>query len=566
MPDDGIYVEDLTQVGYVGRMAFPVYQPRTYIHSGYQGTLGFGFATALGAKVGRPDRPVVSISGDGGFMYNVQELSTAVKHGIDIVAIVFADGAYGNVRRMQKEDYGNRLIGVDLHNPQFPEDGRKLWRRRGAHDDPRGSRPRACRGAEAARNDLDRGRGRRNARSLEGHVAAAGPRRPVAGDRCSTRRSSRRCAPNIRAPRKPRLRRPSSERRCRWCSAENYRRSMPFAGVSTLLDLPYRPEAPDLPDFGGLDVALVGVPMDLGVTNRAGARFGPRAVRDVERIGPYNHALGVAPRGECSAADIGDVPLRSRFSLDASIEDIAAFYASHPEGRGAAAFGRRRSLDHLSDPPGAWGSDRPVGLVHIDAHCDTMGEIDGSKFHHGGPFRQAVLAGVLDPERTIQIGIRGPAEVFWGFSYESGMTVLHIEDVDRLGIDAVVEKARAVVGDGPTYISFDVDGLDPAFTPGTGTPEAGGLTPREAQAILHGLAGHRHRRRRCRRGRPAIRPDQQYRDGRRPNAVRDLFADGPRPGFQAAVNIAPDAPTRALRLPRGRAWPGHPRVCIRPNA
>jgi acetolactate synthase-1/2/3 large subunit len=121
LPDDGIYVEDLTQVGYVGRMAFPVYHPRTYIHSGYQGTLGFGFATALGAKVGRPDRSVVSVSGDGGFMYNVQELSTAVKHGIDIVAIVFADGAFGNVRRMQKEDYGNRLIGVDLLNPQFPK-------------------------------------------------------------------------------------------------------------------------------------------------------------------------------------------------------------------------------------------------------------------------------------------------------------------------------------------------------------------------------------------------------------------------------------------------------------
>src|SRR6202043_2359029 len=94
LPDDGIYVEDLTQVGYVGRVAFPVYHPRSYIHSGYQGTLGFGFATALGAKVGRPDLPVVSVSGDGGFMYNVQELSTAVQHRIDIVAIVFADGAY----------------------------------------------------------------------------------------------------------------------------------------------------------------------------------------------------------------------------------------------------------------------------------------------------------------------------------------------------------------------------------------------------------------------------------------------------------------------------------------
>jgi acetolactate synthase-1/2/3 large subunit len=121
LPDDGIYVEDLTQVGYVGRLAFPVYRPRTYIHSGYQGTLGYSYATALGAKVARPDVPVVSISGDGGFMYNVQELSTAALFGIDAIAIVFADGAYGNVRRMQKNDYGNRLIATELQNPNFPK-------------------------------------------------------------------------------------------------------------------------------------------------------------------------------------------------------------------------------------------------------------------------------------------------------------------------------------------------------------------------------------------------------------------------------------------------------------
>ena len=269
---------------------------------------------------------------------------------------------------------------------------------------------------------------------------------------------------------------------------ENYRRAMPYAGLSTLLDRPYRPEAPDLPDFGGLDVAFVGVPMDLGVTNRAGARFGPRAVREVERVGPYNHALKVIPRGECNAADIGDVPMRSRFSLDASIEDIAAFYT-----RIQKAGVRPLSVggDHSITFPilQGLGRERPVGLIHIDAHCDTMGELEDTKFHHGGQFRQAVLAGVLDPERTIQIGIRGPAEIFWGFSYESGMTVLHFEDVDRLGIEKVIEKALAVVGDGPTYISFDVDGLDPAYAPGTGTPEAGGLTPREAQAMLHGLKG-----------------------------------------------------------------------------
>ncbi len=121
LPDNGIYVEDLTQVGYVGRLAFPVYQPRGYIHSGYQGTLGAGYATALGAKVARPDVPVVSISGDGGFMYNVQELSTAALFGIDAVAVVFADGAYGNVRRIQKQDYGNKLIAVELQNPNFPK-------------------------------------------------------------------------------------------------------------------------------------------------------------------------------------------------------------------------------------------------------------------------------------------------------------------------------------------------------------------------------------------------------------------------------------------------------------
>ncbi|MBV8121892.1 MAG: agmatinase [Alphaproteobacteria bacterium] len=267
-----------------------------------------------------------------------------------------------------------------------------------------------------------------------------------------------------------------------------YRRPMPYAGVPTLLDEPYRPDAATLPDFAGLDIALVGVPMDLGVTNRPGARFGPRAVREIERIGPYNHALAVTPRNLCNVGDVGDVPMRSRYSLDQSIEDIALFYERvRKAGVRPVSVGGDHSITYPILK--ALSAERPVGLVHIDAHCDTMGQIDGTKFHHGGPFRQAVLAGALDPERTIQIGIRGPAEIYWGFSYDSGMTVLHIEEVDRLGIAAVVERTRAVVGDGPTYISFDVDGLDPAYAPGTGTPEAGGLTPREAQAILHGLKG-----------------------------------------------------------------------------
>ena len=128
-------------------------------------------------------------------------------------------------------------------------------------------------------------------------------------------------------------------------------------------------------------------------------------------------------------------------------------------------------------------------MVHIDAHCDTAGPYEGSKFHHGAPFREAVLAGVLDPERTLQIGIRGGAEYLWEFSFASGMTVIHAEEVAAWGVAEVVAKARAVVGDGPTYVSFDVDSLDPAFAPGTGTPEVGGLLPREALQILRGLAG-----------------------------------------------------------------------------
>jgi guanidinopropionase len=259
-------------------------------------------------------------------------------------------------------------------------------------------------------------------------------------------------------------------------------RKLPFAGVSTLLDAPHQAE------LAGLAVALIGVPMDLGVTNRSGARFGPRAVRQIERIGPYNHQLKIAPLTTIRMADVGDVPLQSRYSLEQSIADIEAFYH---QVRDAGVVPLSVGGDHSITYPilKALGRHTPVGMVHIDAHCDTGGEHDGSKFHHGGPFRQAVLDGVLDPARTIQIGIRGSSELFWEFSYDAGMTVLHIEEVVRMGIDAVVETARAMVGEGPVYVSFDVDGLDPAYAPGTGTPEVGGLTPREAQQLLRGLQG-----------------------------------------------------------------------------
>jgi acetolactate synthase-1/2/3 large subunit len=119
LPDDGIFVDELTQIGYVSRALFPVYRPRSFLSSGYQGTLGSGFPAALGAKVANPDTPVLSVNGDGGFMFNVQELATAVMHGIDVVTVVFNDGAYGNVKRMQEDDYGGRVIASELRNPDF---------------------------------------------------------------------------------------------------------------------------------------------------------------------------------------------------------------------------------------------------------------------------------------------------------------------------------------------------------------------------------------------------------------------------------------------------------------
>ncbi len=266
------------------------------------------------------------------------------------------------------------------------------------------------------------------------------------------------------------------------------RRKWPFADVATFCGAPYLPDAASSPDFGGLDIAICGVPMDLGVTNRAGCRLGPRAVRAVERIGPMDHVTGVAPFTELKIADIGDVPFRSRYSLEQCHEDIEAHFALiHAAGVIPLGVGG----DHSISLPilKALGKDRPVGLLHIDAHADTSGPYEGSKFHHGGPFRQAVLEGVLDPERTIQIGIRGGGEYLWEFSTMSGMTMIHANEVDDMGLDAVIAKARAIIGDGPTYVSFDVDALDPAFAPGTGTPEVGGLTPREALAILRGMRG-----------------------------------------------------------------------------
>ncbi|WP_298258186.1 agmatinase [uncultured Litoreibacter sp.] len=266
--------------------------------------------------------------------------------------------------------------------------------------------------------------------------------------------------------------------------SEGGHRSAPYAGIPTLLDSPQRP-AEGMKD---LQVALFGVPMDLGVTNRNGSRFGPRALRAIERVGPYNDALETAPIHEMAVADIGDVPFRSRFDLAQSHEDIEALARAVVANNVLPmAVGGDHSITHPILR--AVGEKTPVGMIHIDAHCDTGGSYEGEKFHHGGPFRNAVLDGVLDPERTIQIGIRGAAGYIWEFSTMSGMTVIEAKDITEERLPEIIALARQVVGDGPTYLSFDIDSLDPAFAPGTGTPEVGGLTTREAMKLIRGFKG-----------------------------------------------------------------------------
>jgi len=249
--------------------------------------------------------------------------------------------------------------------------------------------------------------------------------------------------------------------------------------------------APFTDSLEGLDIAMIGVPMDLGVTNRAGARHGPREIRNASSLmRNWNPSTNIEPYGLASVADIGDVPIDNLFNLDEAIEYIEAFYV---DVRRAGVVPLSAGGDHSITYPimKAIAADEPVGMVHIDAHLDTWGEFYGSKFHHGAPFRLAVEAGVLDPARSIQIGIRGGQNTREGFEFSlgRGMRVIAMDEFTGMGVDAVIEEARKVVGDGPTYITFDVDGLDPVYAPGTGTPEIAGITTVDALRLLRGLRG-----------------------------------------------------------------------------
>ncbi len=240
-----------------------------------------------------------------------------------------------------------------------------------------------------------------------------------------------------------------------------------------------------------LDIALVGVPFDAGVTNRPGARHGPREIRNMSSLTrTIHHVTRINPYELCRIGDVGDVRFTNVYHLDEAIKDIEAFYCKlHAAGVVPLSAGGDHSITYPIFK--AIAAHKPIGLIHIDAHTDTWDEFLSSRVHHGAPFRRAVEDGLLDPKRTVQIGIRGAQTTSegWDYAIEKGMRIIFIEEFIETGVENVVTEARRVVGEGPTYISFDVDSLDPVYAPGTGTPEIGGLTTREAQALVRGLRG-----------------------------------------------------------------------------
>ena len=249
---------------------------------------------------------------------------------------------------------------------------------------------------------------------------------------------------------------------------------------------------PTQADAEGLDVAFVGVPLDIGASNRSGARLGPRQIRDESRmIRPYNVATRAAPFESLQVADIGDVPINT-FNLLKSVDIIEKFYTDKIVNYGAIPL--TLGGDHTIALPilrALAKKHGPVGMVHIDAHADINDEMFGEKIAHGTPFRRAVEENLIDGNRVVQIGLRGTgysAEEF-DWSTEQGFRVVPAEECWYKSLTPLMAEVREKLGDGPVYLSFDIDGIDPAFAPGTGTAEIGGLTSTQAIEIIRGMRG-----------------------------------------------------------------------------
>ncbi|HEU5321558.1 MAG TPA: agmatinase, partial [Methylomirabilota bacterium] len=259
-------------------------------------------------------------------------------------------------------------------------------------------------------------------------------------------------------------------------------RSPRFGQIATFMLLPAAPSP------AGLDVALLGIPYDGGVSYRTGARFGPRAVREQSSlIRPWHPVLKVHPFERLRVADCGDVDVvpiaieRTFEAVTRRVDEVTAAGAV-PVSVGGDHSVTLPILRSLARRHG------PLGVVHFDAHPDTWDEYFGSKYFHGTPFRRAVEERLIDPTRMIQVGIRGPlyGPEDFAFHDQHGIEVLRVEPVKEQGIAWASERLGRLRG-APVYCSFDIDAVDPAYAPGTGTPEVGGLTSYEALALVRAL-------------------------------------------------------------------------------
>ena len=262
-----------------------------------------------------------------------------------------------------------------------------------------------------------------------------------------------------------------------------------FAGVPTFMRLPHVPQGHER--FGDVQIGIIGVPWDGGTTNRPGPRHGPRQLRDASTMMRAQHPVsGMRPFEAANCADLGDVGPNPA-DIEDSMRRVTEFY----DGVLAAGVAPLTAGgDHLVSLPvlRSVARDEPVGMVHFDSHTDLFNSyFGGTSLTHGTPFRRAVEEGLLDPRRVIQIGLRGSMydTEDRDFAKANGITTVLIEEFMQRGVEDVMAEAREVAGSGRTYVSYDIDFVDPAFAPGTGTPEVGGPNSFQALQVVRGLEG-----------------------------------------------------------------------------
>lgn len=260
-----------------------------------------------------------------------------------------------------------------------------------------------------------------------------------------------------------------------------------FAGVATFMRLPH--VALDNPRLPEVDIGLIGVPWDSGTTNRPGPRHGPRQLRDMSTMmRAQNGATGVRPFEAANCADLGDVAPNPADLMD-TMDRVTAFYE---QVKAAGIRPLTGGGDHLTSLPvlRALAKDAPLSMIHFDSHTDLFDSyFGGTRYTHGTPFRRAVEEELLDPKRVVQIGIRGTAydSQDRDFAKSVGIRIIPIEEFHARGVDSVMEEARDIVGQTDTYVSYDIDFVDPTFAPGTGTPEVGGPNSYQAIQVVRAL-------------------------------------------------------------------------------